>query len=231
MGAEGRSYRDILAFYYPGTAAGLTARGLPWQRLRGDSITLLTTAPQQDRAILASAERMEQGIAQRTHWLVPANLELRVYPDLDSFRNATGEPGWVAAHTEGRRIHLQPTSVLRARGVLDATVGHELAHAFIESQSVQSQNPEQTTPLWFREGLAAFLQAGRGSGAAAIPSERDLRQTADPDRARRAEAQAQAEVGALVQRYGESGVLGWVRRGLPAEVAKASASQPAAKSK
>jgi stage II sporulation protein D len=226
MGADGRSYRDILAFYYPGTVVGLTGRGLSWQRLSGDSLAMLTTQPDQDRAVLAAAERIERAIAQRTHWPVPPNLELRVYPDLDTFRNATGEPGWVAAHTEGRRIHLQPAAVLRAKGALDATLTHELDHAFIESRASSG-----TTPLWFREGLAAFLEAGRGTGAPRVPADADLRQTADADRARRAYAQAQAQVGALVQRYGETAVLDWVKRGLPAEVANASASQAAPKNK
>jgi len=35
MGLAGRSYREILTFYYPGTALGLTGQGLSWQRLRG----------------------------------------------------------------------------------------------------------------------------------------------------------------------------------------------------
>src|ERR1019366_4323046 len=43
MGAEGRSYRDVLAFYYPGTAVGITARGLAWQRLGGERVALWTT--------------------------------------------------------------------------------------------------------------------------------------------------------------------------------------------
>jgi len=225
MGADGRSYRDILAFYYPGTLVGLTGRGLSWQRLSGDSLTMLTTQPDQDRAVLATAERIERTLAQRTHWPVPPNLELRVYPDLDTFRNATGEPGWVAARTAGHRIYLQPIAVLRTKGVLDTTLAHELAHAFVESQTLPAM------PFWFREGLAAFLQAGRGTGAARIPADSDLRQTSDADRARSAYGQAQAEVGALVQRYGEAVVLDWVKRGLPAEVANASASQAPPKSK
>jgi stage II sporulation protein D len=226
MGADGRSYRDILAFYYPGTVVGLTGRGLSWQRLSGDSLALLTTQPDQDRGVLAAAERIERTIAQRTHWAAPSNIELRVYPDLDTFRNATGEPGWVAAHTEGRRISLQPSAVLRAKAALDSTLAHELAHAFVESQSLP-----RATPLWFREGLAAFLQEGRGAGMALIPAETDLQQTSDAPRARLAYAQAQAEVATLVQRYGETAVLDWVKRGLPAEVANASASQAAPKSK
>jgi stage II sporulation protein D len=229
MGSEGRSYRDILAFYYPGTVVGLTGRGLSWQRLSGDSLAMLTTQPEQDRTVLAAAERIERALAQRTHWPIPPNIELRVYPDLDTFRNATGEPGWVAAHTEGRRIDLQPGSVLRAKGALDSTLGHELAHAFVEAQTASA--PSRAIPLWFQEGLAAFLQEGRGAGTARIPSEADLRQTTDATRARLAYGQAQAEVGALVQHYGETAVLDWVKRGLPAEVANASASQAAPKSK
>jgi stage II sporulation protein D len=229
MGSEGRSYRDILAFYYPGTVVGLTGRGLSWQRLSGDSLAMLTTQPDQDRAVLATAERIERNLAQRTHWPIPGNIELRVYPDLDTFRNATGEPGWVAAHTEGRRIDLQPAAILHAKGALDSTLGHELAHAFVESQVASATS--RVMPLWFQEGLAAFLQEGRGAGTARIPSDADLRQTTDATRARLAYVQAQAEVGALVQRYGETAVLDWVKRGLPAEVANASASQAAPKSK
>ena len=227
MGADGRSYRDILAFYYPGTLVGLTGRGLSWQRLNGDSMAMLTTQPDQDRAVLGAAERIERGISQRTHWPVPSNIELRIYPDLDTFRNATGEPGWVAAHAEGARISLQPIAVLRTKAALDSTLAHELTHAFIEAQA----SPRGPVPLWFREGLATFLQDGRGNGTARIPSEADLRQTADPNRARGAYKEAQAEVGALVQRYGETTVLDWVKRGLPAEVVNASASQAAPKSK
>ena len=45
MGAEGRSYREILAFYYPGAELGRTGRGIQWTRLAGASITLFTTHP------------------------------------------------------------------------------------------------------------------------------------------------------------------------------------------
>jgi stage II sporulation protein D len=225
MGIAGRSYREILAYYYPGTVPGLNAKGLSWQRLGGETMSMLTARPDQDRAALAAAERLARGLAQRTQWPLPARMELRVYPDLDTFRNATGEPGWVAAHTTGTRIDLQPVEVLRSRGALDSTLGHELAHVLVESQAAAG------LPLWFREGLAEFLESGRGSGVAHVPADAEFRQTADAARARRAYADAAAEVASLVQRYGETAVLGWVRRGLPAEVTKASASQAPTKSK
>jgi len=222
MGEDGRTYREILAFYYPGTVAGVTARGFSWRRLSGESMVLMATRDE-DRAVLAAAERIERGLIERTRWAAPRGIELRVYPDVDSFRNATGEPGWVAARTEGRTIQLQPAEVLRAKGTFERTLRHEIAHVLMEEQG-------GSLPVWFEEGLAAFLESGAGAGKARVPAEGDLRGD-DPARARRAYAEAQAEVGALVARYGETAVFDWARRGLPAEVAKASASQAAAKSK
>ena len=215
MGIAGKTYREILAFYYPGTVVGTSGRGLPWQRLTGERITLLTTRPQRDAAVLAQAEGLVREIAARTRWDIPANLEIRVYPDVASFRDATGEPGWVAAYTNGRRIHMQPVTAA-------AALRHELLHAAVESQA----SPE--LPMWFREGLVEYL-AGRAAPAEAsrLPAEAELRQTIDPVRARRAYAQAASAVSNLVNRYGEAAVLDWVKRGLPAEVAQASASQPA----
>jgi len=157
---------------------------------------------------------------------------LRIYPDLDSFRNATGEPGWVAAHTEGRRIDLQPVAALRSRDVLDSTLSHELLHVLVELHAPRAAS---SLPLWFREGLVGYL-AGEAKAAQAWqggerPSDADLRQTTDQDKARRADAQAAAAVAALVQTYGESAVLDWAGRGLPAEVTKARTSHDAPKSK
>lgn len=219
MGMAGKSYREILAFYYPGTEPGLTGRGLPWQRLGGDTLALLTTRPDQDRGVLETAEREAQGISRRTNLSLPRGVEIRVYPDVETFRNATGEPGWVAAHTAGRRIHLQPAALLRSRGVLDQTVRHELLHVLVESQAA----PE--LPLWFREGLVTFLES-RGpvapAAAGAVPSDFELRQTQDAARARRAYAEAASAVAGLVKRYGETAVLAWVRTGLPAEVKNSS---------
>jgi stage II sporulation protein D len=164
-------------------------------------------------------------MVQRTGWALPTKVELRVYPDLEAFRNATGEPGWVAGYTSGRRINLQPMSVLRAKGALESTLSHELLHVFVESQA------KAGLPLWFREGLTEYLQNGRGSGVPQVPAEADLRETADIVRARRAYANARAEVALLVQHYGETAVLDWLKRGLPADVAKASASSPATNNK
>lgn len=215
MGIEGRSYREILAYYFPGTEPGASARGFDWTRLSGDGITLFTTNPDRDRPLLTVAQRALASDRQRAAWPAPA-VELRVYPDLAAFRDATGEPGWVAAYTHGARIELQPGPQA------DATLRHEIWHALIESQAAPH------LPLWFREGLVEYLTAPRTppSPAAGIPSEEDLRQTQDHARARRAYADASAAVAALARRYGETTLFRWAKSGIPSNI-----SNPPANSK
>jgi len=193
MGQQGRGYREILAFYYPGTVTGLTGRGLSWTRLAGETIALMTTRPEADRPLLELAERELRAATERTNLPAPMRIEIRVYPDVETFRNATGEPGSVAAYTVGYRIQMQPPATPRQ------TLRHELLHVLLETQS------RAALPLWFREGLAGYLD---GSGAA-----------------------TSGRVAALVHRYGESTVLGWLKTGLPREVTNASPTAAATKSR
>jgi len=97
MGVEGIGYKDILAFYYPGTVLGLTAQGSRWARLSGETVVLESAQPSRDRVALASAERQTKEIARQTGWTAAGPIALRVYPDVETFRNATGEPGWARA--------------------------------------------------------------------------------------------------------------------------------------
>ena len=207
MGAQGKSYREILAFYYPGAALGVTARGLEWRRLGSESLTLMTTRPDRDRNVLGIAERQLREIGGKTGWTAPHGIELRVYPDTATFRDATGEPGWVAARASGTRIHLQPTAG-------ELVIRHELLHVFVESHAVAG------LPVWFREGLVEYLARPGGAGTGAV-DDADLRQRQDEARARRAYAAAAARVAQLVREYGEGTVLGWLKSGVPKEVAEA----------
>jgi len=230
MGLAGRTYREILAFYYPGTELGLTGRGISWQRLGGEGVAILTTRSDRDGSVLALVERTARSVPQQTGLSVPRDIEVRIYPDVETFRNATGEPGWVAAYTRGRRIHLQTAGMLR--GTIEDTLRHELLHVAVESQAVPG------LPLWFREGLVGYLAKRPTGGSAAdqgvrptIPSDAELRQTEDAARAQRAYAEATRAVGDFANRYGLASVLGWLKTGLPPEVRNASTSQAATKSR
>jgi stage II sporulation protein D len=204
MGNEGRSYHEILAFYYPGTQVGRTGRGISWTRLGGEHITLFTTHPDRDSTVLALAERELGEAVRKTNLAAPRGVEIRLYPDVATFRDATGEPGWVAAHTVGVEIHLQPSPDLRP------TLRHEFLHVLVESHTTAP------LPVWFREGLVEYLEnPDVARPAAKPPSDADLRQTADPRKARRAYNDAAASVADLVHRHGASTVLSWLTKGMP----------------
>jgi hypothetical protein len=84
----------------------------------------------------------------------PGLFEVVVHATTADFIEATGQQGWAAGATRGRRIELQPLDLLRRRGVLNATLRHEMAHAVIEVLSGGSAS----RPLrWMAEGLAIHV--------------------------------------------------------------------------
>lgn len=216
MGREKKTYKEILAVYYPGTTIGRTAQGLNWQTLHLGTMSLETIRPDQDRVVLPTSARLLHAIAGRVPWPVPTGITIRVYPDLDTFRNATGEPGWVGARTTVRRIELQPVEFLTSRHALDSTLSHELLHVIVESRIAPG------APVWFREGLVEYLDRNWSAAASHTPSDTALQQKSDEATARAAYRDAAAAVSRLVKTYGETTVLGWVTSGLPRSVTNAS---------
>lgn len=226
MGLEGFSYREILGFYYPGTIISRSGGGLRWTRMGGEGISVFSTEPDRDRDVLTAAEDLKRGWEQRLHMTAAHEIEIRAYPNLDTFRNATGEPGWVAARTSGIRIDLQPAQVLRTHGILRATLQHELLHVLIEAQAAPD------LPVWFREGLVEFLDAPKPVSSSRMPlSDVDVEQRSNRLLAHAAYKEANARVTALVTRYGEATVFDWLKRGLPAEVKNSIESNAATKSR
>jgi stage II sporulation protein D len=156
MAAEGRTYREILNFYYPATRAGLTAQGLNWSRLGGERVEVWTTQPSSDAAVAALAERMLAEAERRAGLRAQGAPRIRLFPSVTAFRDATGESGAVAGSTRGRAVRLQPPGVLRARGTLERTLLHELLHVVVET------NAAPRLPAWFREDVVVYLAEDRG---------------------------------------------------------------------
>jgi stage II sporulation protein D len=226
MASEGSSYREILAFYYPGTSVGITARQFDWTRLGGENVTVLTARPDADRKLLRFAENVRSEWESKLNWHDTRAITIRVYPTLDSFRNATGEPGWVAARTSGSNIEMQPASVLEEHGALRGTLGHELLHALVEMRAAPG------LPVWFREGVVEWLSSPSPQAAHVEQIEdQDLRQRNDRVKAERAYAIAETRVSELVNRYGADAVLTWVARGLPEAVKNSSVNSAATNSR
>jgi stage II sporulation protein D len=204
MGEAGRSYREILAFYYPGTVLGVSAQGFPWQSLGGERVQVMTTRPQRDQGVVAMADRLARGVEGRAGLRFEGRVLMRIYPSVAAFRDATGEPGWVAGSTRGGVIRLQP-------GVGEWTVRHELLHALVESHA------RAGLPLWFREGAVLFLSGERVTNK--------LKHIPQESEARVEYAAALDRFARLVDRFGETAVIGWISLGLPPAAMQASATK------
>jgi stage II sporulation protein D len=175
MASEGRSYRDILAFYYPGTSVGLSAQDFAWRKLNGERIELWTTEPAHDQSLVPIADaalRRAESITGMHARLTPL---VRVYPNVTAFRNATAEPGTIAGDERGRIIRLQPNPPTQ-------TLLHEMLHFVLEA------NTRPDVPIWFREGLAAWLAGDRE-----VPE----------------------HMRSLAAHHGRAEMIGWLRTGLP----------------
>jgi stage II sporulation protein D len=206
MGEEGRSYREILEFYYPGTVLGVAAQGFRWQSLGGERVIVMTTRPREDGALVATADRLARAVEERAGLRFEGAVRLRIYPSVAAFRDATGEPGWVAGSTRGVVIRLQPR-------VIESTIRHELLHTLVERRA------RAGLPFWFREGAVLYLTAsqkskGKSQKSKVIPPEDSalLRESAE---AQWAYAAALDCVTRLVEQFGEGAVMGWISAGLP----------------
>ncbi|MBY0505816.1 MAG: SpoIID/LytB domain-containing protein [Bryobacteraceae bacterium] len=194
MGATGHTAREILETYYPGTRIGLTAQGLDWVSRRGERLELLSTDPAQEEFVLSAAERALKEAESRTRLQLTGRVQLKLFPTVATFRNATGESGTVAASTRGRVVRLQPAKTLQAKQVLEAILLHELLHVVLESQGQAGQ------PWWFREGLTLALSGDKPT---------DARYT-----------QALQRVRQLVSEHGLDRVLTFWRQGLGTAIAR-----------
>ena len=214
MGAAGKNYQEILAYYYPGTLLGINAQGLRWQALGGEEVEVVTTQPNADREVVIASERALKKARQATGWTPGTRPQVRVFPTVSIYRDTTGQPGWVAASTRGRVVRIEPPSVLGEK--LEATLHHEFLHLLVESRA----RPD--LPLWFREGLVLWLEQNqtntRRRQIDLIQVERDLR-SGEQEKLRAAYPQAQRAVGSLATQYGKDSVLNWVTTGLPPSIA------------
>ncbi len=158
MGQQGRNYRDILSFYYPGAALSRFAKGLDWKVIGGERVRVMTTDPAHDGALVKLGDTVAAEVAQRIGLAYATMPLIRMYPSVAAYRDGTGEPGWVAGSTQARVIRLQPAV---SREVLK----HELMHELIEQHSAPG------LPMWFREDLVTYL-TGRGGPVRALVNER-----------------------------------------------------------
>jgi stage II sporulation protein D len=161
------------------------------------------------------ATRLMHQAEESTSLVYNGAAKLKVYATVAAFRDATGEPGWIAASTRGRTIRMQPIDVLRDAGTLESTLRHELLHMLVE------EHAQAGTPLWFREGLVLYLAEPNANPRSSVPPtnthalEKALRSPANEQEMRQAYAEAQARVARLAAQNGRETVLQWLQEGVP----------------
>jgi len=215
MASEGKSAREILAFYFPGTAVRISLTDNGWQKIRAGALTVRATQ-------LLTEEReaeLEQTWSDAEKRFPPRRAiapEIVFAPTTEVFRQLTAQPGWVLASTRGNLVVLQPDDVLRAHGrSAAATLLHEMLHVLVEAEA------GERTPLWLREGLVEVMADGSAQGApmSAKETENALLHANSLPESERAHRAAAVRVQALIARYGLSTVRGWLSSGVPAGVA------------
>jgi stage II sporulation protein D len=192
-GKAGHSYQSILAFYYPGTALGIAASGLRWTYAAGERVDAFAADAAAAREMASLADRALTEAESIVGLASENRPQVRTYPTLSIYRDATGSSGAIAATTSRFTIRTQPIGLLRSRKVLRSTLLHEMLHVLIDSHA----HPQ--LPDWYAEGLALYLSA-----------------TVPPPNT--THARDAARVRALANRYGRPTLLAWVRAGLPAAV-------------
>jgi len=222
MARQGKDYRQILEFYFPGTHLSKTSAD-DWQKRTSERLELISTAPEEDSAILPLAEKILKENEAAAGWQLSFRAHLQVFPNLDRYRDTTGQPGWVAATTRGQTVRLQPLADLRKRSILESTLRHEFFHLLIESRA------RPNTPLWFREGLVLYFSEPdkRNSPSATLTDkemEEILRNPASREKRDKAYAAARARVSSLIQKNGRSTVLDWLSSGISGEALRGSAA-------
>lgn len=217
MAREGKSYRDILAFYFPRALIGRTAQGIPWQTHHTSTFDLRFVSPDDEKHAADAAQAALHWAESRSGLSARQRPVVAVFPSISMYRDSTGEPGWVAASTRDNVIRLQPLSLLG--GKLDETLRHEFVHLLLEA------NASPGTPLWFREGLAIYLTGEVGVQQSRASSSLALSQIDDAIRSRRsvpemkqAYSAAAVQVHALAQTHGRDELLRWLRSGLPTNI-------------
>jgi stage II sporulation protein D len=216
MAAEGKGAREILAFYFPGTAVRISAGDNGWHKTHVGAITVRAVqvlTKEQEAALEQTWSEAQKRFPPR-HTIA---LELIFAPTTEVFRQLTAQPGWALASTRGSLVVLQPHAVLRAHGrSASATLLHEMIHVLVEAEA------GERTPLWLREGLVEVL-AGESPGMdSAMPANQidaALAHANSLQESKRAHSAAAARVRVLIARYGLSTVRGWLSSGVPAGAA------------
>ena len=135
--------------------------------------------------------------------ILPQWVRVQTSASVSDFMRATGEPGWMAASSDGQSIALQPLDLLGRKRILAQTLRHELTHLVVHRLSAKA------VPRWFEEGAVLYLTGERIEAAPAVfKTGRELEVAITKPQSegemKAAYAQALKQVHQFVQRNGDA---------------------------
>jgi stage II sporulation protein D len=215
MASEGKSAREILEFYFPGTLVRILPTDDGWQETRVAGF-VVRSAETVTAERMAALQRIWSEAQRRFPPKQAVAPEIVYAPTTEVFRELTSQPGWALASTQGSTIVLQPEEVLHAHEADESgTLLHEILHVLVEAEA------GDRAPLWLREGLVEVLAGEAGERTASMSAseiESALERADSREASERAHRAAAARVRGMVERYGISVVRGWLTSGVPAGV-------------
>ncbi|MFZ0960474.1 MAG: SpoIID/LytB domain-containing protein [Terriglobia bacterium] len=156
MARMGLSAERILSTYFPGTEIGLPPTVDPDPIASSEHFELVYPASQEPwvKQSLDALEQWRKELGAHAEILTP-RVRVETWDSVGEFIDATGQPGWMAASSDGRSIALQPLELLARKHILNQTLRHELTHLVVHRLRAKG------VPRWFEEGLVLYLTGER----------------------------------------------------------------------
>lgn len=192
--ARGETAEQILQRYFPGlTLPGRHAQPEPRSpSSAGTATRLQVELPASAAGERPAIERAARGAVRDLSGTLgvdpPSRVTLVFHPTVEAFRRSTRVPWWFAASTRGNRVEFIPIEVLRARGLLERVLRHEIVHVLTDAAL-------RGRAAWIREGVAVVFAGeldSSNSRAAHCPPEVGLQALSTPDAVRAAYVHAGA---------------------------------------
>ncbi len=204
MARMGSSTGQILSTYFPGTEIALESPDDPDPIASSEHFELVYPASQEAwvKQTLETLEQWRKELGARAE-ILPPRERIETWGSVEEFIRATGQPGWMAATSDGQSIALQPLDLLARKRILNQTLRHELTHLVVHRLRAKG------VPRWFEEGWVLYLTGERiEAPATALKTAKELDEaiTKPPSEAEMKTAYAQAleRVRQLARREGET---------------------------
>jgi stage II sporulation protein D len=204
MARMGSSTEHILSTYFPGTAIALPSADDSDPIASSEHFELVYPASQEPwvKQTLETLEQWRRELGAHSG-ILPPRVRVETWANVGDFTHATGEPGWMAATSDGQLIALQPLGLLAQKRILDQTLRHELTHLVVHRLRAKG------VPRWFEEGSVLYLTGERieAPATASMPT-RELEEAIAKPRTeaemKAAYAQALERVRRLARRQGDA---------------------------